>query len=210
MNITGPVAYREASKSGAIYDDDVIMTGQRQSVAIQLDDDTIIALGPHSKLKILNWSKRTSAGVLSRRFFAERGVYKFEVRKQYSQVEPFVVETDNGVVSIHNRATFSLESKGDKGSDVYVSAGAIEYASSKKFLTDPSLRVVLAKGTYSYVRAGEVRPQGPARFTSSTLANRLASLGLPADVRAPNSLERKPASLGNSKYRRRAKEAFLE
>lgn len=216
MNLVGPVAYREATVDGPVYEGDVLVTAHRQHLAVQLNDQTVLTLGANARMKIENWTERDSSNFLKRELFLERGVVRASVSRAYSDAEPLIVRTEQAALMVNSRAVnltrFVFEARGDKSSELFVSEGRVPYASSKDFLSDPSMRVLLDAGFHSYASATAQRPQAPSRFGETEVTAVLARTAIPTNaLEASSPRNRMPASaFGAKPGKRRAQEAFKE
>ena len=207
MKITGPRS-RDVVVGDAIYEVDQFETSFRQSLGLEFEDRTKVALGARTKLTLENWNKRDPSGFLVRRIFLGAGLARIAVQKTYSQTEPFIVESPYGAVSVQG-TEFVFEVLPKQGAELDVITGRVMFAKTVQALALEEERVLVGAGRKSLVSSQMQKPKTPLQFELAALKRLLAQNKMRFDVVPQTLVERRPASEQNkTSQKRRVREVF--
>ncbi len=203
-----------AAEGRQIHEGDSMFTVAHQYFKARLNDRTILTVGPSTQVEIKNWTKRNSDNKLIREIYLKSGIVWLEVSKSYSQSEPFLVTTDQGVVAVRG-TQFTVEA-GEGGhlisertlntdsfvaerneTEVHTIEGEVFFAKNKKLLWDKEKRVVVNTGKTSLLRDGMDMPQ-PAHTFDLALFHKYFSSISDGLVMTSQSNERAPASVDSN------------
>ena len=187
MRLSGAGGDRDAAVNGKVYEHDLIQTIAHQHLVVLLEDGTELLIGPSSRIFFKNWRGRNSQGRRVRSLVFTTGMLKAKVRKIYSQEEPFLVESKNGVVGVRGtefvveagsggrlgRLALTSNERATRNAEIEVHTleGEVYLARTLVQLQSADTRVSINAGQTSLVRTNMTVPQAPhefdvARFTA--------------------------------------------
>ncbi len=182
--IIGNSGRRSACVDCPVYEGDVLATSKRQSITLVMDEGSELAIGPSARVKLENWLERDSGNKLSRTVSFIRGVMKVLVNKVYSEKEPFLVKSKDGIMGV--RGTEFVVAADDsrlRGRErestlsLYTVTGEVHFAKSESDLQSGN-SVLARAGYHSVISGGMSAPTTPVRFESKVL-NRIIKSKLP-------------------------------
>lgn len=170
-----------AAEGRIIREGDKLFTVAHQYFKAKLNDRTIMTVGPSTQIEIRNWSKRNSDKKLIREIYLKNGIVWFQVNKVYSQTEPFLLSTDQGVVAV--RGTQFIVETGEGGhlissrilksdtyqderneTEVHTLEGEVFFAKTIEQLWSKDERVIINAGKTSLIRSNMSKPQPAVIF----------------------------------------------
>ena len=180
----GPKGEWSACEKCPVYEGDRFTTGKFQSLIVELDDGSELTIGSESEVRLESWNGRTSENYLRRVIGFTRGVLKTIVNRVYSDKEPFVVKSRQGVMGVRGTEFLTaLNQERVRGEEnktalsLYTIKGEVHFAKSESDLANGNL-VMARAGYYSFISRGMGTPTTPKKFEMGRM-NQLMKKNMP-------------------------------
>ncbi|MBI3543038.1 MAG: FecR domain-containing protein [Deltaproteobacteria bacterium] len=144
-----------------LYVGDHVVTSAQQSVAIVLNDQSEIVVGPSSDFTVKQpYTEQAPATTVSLLY----GMLHAVVEKIYSDEKPFVVETPSGVMGVRGTEFIVEHDAKATESAVHTLEGSVAMAKSPEELRRPTAHALVTAGMMTSMQRGMASPPAPRKF----------------------------------------------
>lgn len=164
---------RRAKQTDPVYVGDKIVTGDDQTVTIELSEQSELVLGPSSSFLIEKHLAEQKKNTLLHLFY---GMVRALVTKTYAKDEMFVLKTKDAVMGVRGTEFVAKIDSKTNETRLHTLQGKVALGSSLDSLQNAASHVVVSAGHSSLMRPGMKLPETPKAFDASKFRKEMRSI----------------------------------